>query len=110
MANPKVVLPPRALDPARERFAHRFLVAGAVLPGIMFVMGYVLGPWIGKGTLGFVLRAAWWVFWPSWILLFDAEHTPQIVFGLVVGAAVNAVWYWILGYLVWDCWKWLRGK
>ncbi len=108
MENHKVTLPPKGLDPARNRFALRFLVAGAIVPGVLFIIGYVVGPWHREGFLGTVLWSASWVLWPGWILLFDAEHAAEIVFGVLVGSAANAVYYYIVGFLIWDFREWRR--
>ena len=106
MANRKVT-PQKNVDPARNRFAFRFLAAGAIAPGVLFTIGHLFGGWIREGYLSMFWRAAWWVLWPSWVLLFDAEHTPQIVFGMLVGAVLNAVYYYIVGFLVWDFREWV---
>jgi hypothetical protein len=110
MKSNKLTLTPRGADSARNRFAFRLLIAGSIMPGVLFAISYLAGPWYRSGFLGTALLVVLWVLWPTWIILFDAEHVGQFVFGLLAGAVLNAAYYYLVGFLAWDFREWVRRR
>ena len=42
-----------------------------------------------------------WILWPTWVLMFDAEHLGTIIVALLLSATLNGLWYTMFGYVFW---------
>ena len=88
---------------ARNRFLMAVFLAGTVVPFALMTYVWLAGTNDGGASLAPHGKTSQWVWfaWPTWVLLFDAEHPGTFVFMLVVAALANGLWYTTVGATLW---------
>ena len=86
---------------SRNRFVFRFFAVGALVPAVLLLIGYLASDWSPRGSLAVILPVLAWIVWPTWILMMDAEHAPEIIFMLLIASPLNGVWYSVVGLVIW---------
>ena len=91
------------LGPSR-RFLVWFFVAGACAPTAFMLLGWIASTYF-ENALSDSVRS-WegtvlWILWPTWLLMFDAEHLGTIIPALLLSAPINGLWYIFLGCVFW---------
>jgi hypothetical protein len=76
-------------------------VAGTIVPVALLLIGFLAPDWSPHGRLEVILPVLAWIVWPTWILMMDAEHAPEIIFALLIAAPLNGLWYSAVGLLIW---------
>jgi hypothetical protein len=100
MLTSEVAQPNKRQRRARNRFLMSFFLAGAVVP--FALMTYVWLAGTNDSPASHSKTSQWvWFAWPTWVLLFDAEHPVTFVFMLVVAALANGLWYTTVGAALW---------
>jgi uncharacterized membrane protein YhaH (DUF805 family) len=95
----------------RNRFILWFFLAGAIVPVIFTTIGFLFLS-DTQSEPSDPLRLYWVilisVLWPTWILLFDAEHAREIVIVLLFACPINGAIYALVGLLSWHIREWRK--
>jgi hypothetical protein len=90
----------------RNWFVLSFFILSAIVPLAIMTIGWIWGTANGgESVSGHTGTGQWlllWMIWPTWILMFDAEHAASIAFMLTISAVLNGIWYAGLCFVVWS--------
>ncbi|PYU31803.1 MAG: hypothetical protein DMG31_11490 [Acidobacteria bacterium] len=106
---------PKHQNTARNRVVLWFFCIGTLVPVILLLVGLALSTTDQLASGATPRDNSWifpwwviWLIWPTWIVLFDAEHWYQIIPTMLIAAPLNGVWYGIMAFAVWYLGRGLR--
>jgi hypothetical protein len=85
----------------RNWFVLTFFLLGVLVPVAIMIFGSLVERPNPGSTVQGRTTAALWMIWPTWVLLFDAEHWYQYVPGMLIAAPLNGLWYAVVGTALW---------